>query len=115
MQRRQQLLEQLVRDGPLTSAEASELRDFGWGSDVELVLLSRADLASRLERFTASELSARELHEWADSIESREDIGFEREHERMLKEFIFQLANPEIHEELTATVAEDWVKRLRAR
>lgn len=45
-----------------------------------------------------NEISIKELNEWANVIEMRDDIGFEDEE---VKQLIFELANPEINEELT--------------
>lgn len=77
-------------------------------------MLSRADAASLLARFVAGQLSAKELSEWSNSVEGRDDVGYEPGHESLLIDLIFQLANPEIHHELTTKVAEDWLERLRA-
>jgi hypothetical protein len=39
--------------------------------------------------------------QWAEALEGREDVGFEDGHEEKLKQFIFELANPELCESVT--------------
>lgn len=51
-----------------------------------------------MQRCMDNEISIKELNEWANVIEMRDDIGFEDEE---VKQLIFELANPEINEELT--------------
>lgn len=93
---------------------ARKLALFGWDSDHELVVLTRRDVVAMLERYLRAEVTADDLSAWADSIEGCDDIGFEQSAADVLRELIFELANPEITRGLTTNVANDWKRRLLA-
>ncbi|WP_431065027.1 hypothetical protein [Methylotuvimicrobium sp.] len=83
-------IEQLKRD----------LSHFPWDSEEELVEVKLSDVTSVLQRYIDGLLKKEELIEWANTIECRDDIGFENGFYDVLKETIYVLANPEINEPL---------------
>lgn len=91
----------------------SEVKALPWDAEQDLVRLDSDDVISVLQRYLAGELDRTDLEVWADLIEGREDIGFEPGHEDVLKNIIYELANPTIMNELTSARAEEWVRRLR--
>lgn len=56
--------------------------------------LGRLDIASVLNGFLAGQLDAGAVEEWANLVECREDITFERREEETVADAIFDLANP---------------------
>jgi hypothetical protein len=97
--------------GPLSDLRR-DLARFGWDSDQELATLSRESVASVLDRFLAGELTAAEVEDWADAVESRDDIGFEAGFEPLLDDLVFTLANPLLTEPLSRDRALRWMQRL---
>jgi hypothetical protein len=93
-------------DRPLCEILES-LRRFPWDSDEDLVILKFEDVATILDRFLEGELSRDDVESWANSIESREDIGFDETGEELIKDAIYQLANPELSGPLTAESARE--------
>ena len=77
-------------------------------------MLSRADAAAMLDGFLSGSVLASALSKWADAIEGRDDIGYERGHEEELRELVFRLANPEISGEMIPASARDWLASLQA-
>lgn len=80
---------------------AGELKRFAWDSDEVLAVLTPEHLNHVAVRFLREELTAQELEDWANAIESREDIVFIQSHESILQEAIFQLANPLLSKPIT--------------
>ncbi len=111
---REKLLETLlVLKSPLNEV-LSDLADFGWDCETELVRLRRDHVVRVLERFRNGEISDRDVSEWADALECRDDIGSEKECEEILEDVINELANPELTQPLSSETAERWMCRLRS-
>ncbi len=88
------------------------LGTFPWDSERVLALLYRSDVARVLRRYLQAELSAERCVVWADAIEARDDIGFEPHWVELLKQFIFELANPELGRPLSHDSAQGWLRLL---
>jgi hypothetical protein len=88
------------------------LRTFPWDSERVLVVLDRSGVAGVLRRYLRAELSAEQCVAWADAIEARDDIGFEPDWVELLKQFIFELANPELAGQLSHDAAHGWLRLL---
>lgn len=112
MEKKEILLSLKSLDAPMSEIKSS-LNENVWDSEVELVTLTRQDIANVLSRFLDHKLSATDLEDWADAIEGRDEIGFEEGHEDLLKDIIFELANPEIHEPLTHQLVVEMLERLK--
>jgi hypothetical protein len=89
------------------------LRPFGWDSEQEIALLTRAQMTAILQRYLQSQLSASDVEGWANAIEGREDIGFEPGYGDMLRAALFALANPELTQPLTVQAAQALIENLR--
>jgi hypothetical protein len=92
---------------PVTEA-ANRLRSFPWDSDVEYVVLSDGDVRRVLDAFLDGQLEAHAISAWAEAVEGRDDIGIAEPHEHLLKDFIFDAANPEINGTMTIDKAMRW-------
>lgn len=75
-----------------------ELAQYPWDMDDPLLILQKQDVIAVVHRCINKEISFKDLNDWADVIELRDDIDFEDEE---VKQLIFELANPEINGELT--------------
>jgi hypothetical protein len=89
-----------------------DLKRFGWDSAEPLATLTRADVLRILSGFLAENLSAKDVEEWADALEAREDVAEEPGYDELLKELIFELANPLLTEPITHDRAKRWIDRL---
>jgi hypothetical protein len=89
----------------------ADLRRLPWDSP-ELVVLRAKDVALLLRRYLADEITAAFCSEWAETLECRDDVGFESSHEEELRDLLFLLANPAINEPLTPDRARGWLAQL---
>jgi|WetSurMetagenome_2_1015567.scaffolds.fasta_scaffold628306_1 hypothetical protein len=108
---RASLVRALIRGERPTTDVLSELARFPWDSD-ELAILTRADVVKILCRCVDGIFSANDVEDWANGIEMRDDVGLDPDHEELLKEAVFQLANPDINEPVTLEFAKRWIDRL---
>jgi hypothetical protein len=87
---------------------------FPWDCDHDLVTLTRRDVVNVLNRYLAAQLTAKDVNEWADALEGREDVGLEQGYEDILHRALFELATPEINEAITASFIRRWIAALQA-
>ncbi len=113
MRSRIELLGALIGLTEPVSAVTQELSAYGWDSPNELVALRLRDIAAVLQRFIDGELTIQHVTDWANAIEGREDIGYELGAESIIRDAIYELANPELTHEVSSDVAEGWLNRLR--
>ena len=93
----------------------AELSQYPWDADEPLILLSREHVGSILARYLASELTEADLQQWAESLEMRDDVGFENADSRLLGNIVFVLANPEVNGALTPSVARQLIGEIATR
>jgi hypothetical protein len=111
--RRRILRSLLELDRPL-DAVLGDLAGVAWDSEEELVILQPGHVIDMLNRFKSGRYGTEDVERWANAIEGRDDIGLKDESRALLKEAIFDLANPDLQGALTIEVAERWVERLSA-
>jgi hypothetical protein len=58
-----------------------------------------------INKYKNSNISQEELVEWANLIECRDDIEFEKAYKKQIREIIFNIANPDL-------VDEDYIKNI---
>lgn len=92
---------------PLQALKTS-LSRFKWDSEEELITLEPAHLIAALERFSTEQLSESEIENWANMIESREDIGCAPG----VKEILWELANPKLASKLSPERARTLIHKL---
>ena len=111
MRSRTDVLRELVRlSRPLERVQA-ELGQHPWDSPTPLVILGAEDVIRTLDRFLSHELSMEHVEEWANAVEMRDDIEYDND---LVKEAIFDLANPVLQGVLTAEMAKLWKERLKS-
>lgn len=97
MRTRLEILKDLVHLNKNLLDLQTELSQFSWDLEKPIFLISKDHICNVLQKHI-SDLSYKELEDWANLIECRDDLGFESD---PLKEIIFELANPEINGEIT--------------
>lgn len=107
---RVELVEQLIGlTRPLRDI-GKELSKYPFDSDIELAVLQRSHVVGILQRYLTGTLSEKDVEDWAESVEIRDDIGFEDS--EVVSDAIFFLANCYLNGPLTPPVAQDWIGRL---
>lgn len=110
---RERLLRLLVGGAEPLEEIVANLRQFGWDSDQDLVVLTREHAGAVLDRYLRGEIDSSTVETWANAIEGREDIGYAPSSEDTLAEFVFEIANPDIAGALTPALATDWMRTLK--
>jgi hypothetical protein len=104
---REKALQDLVEFRVMPEKSKSDLVEFTWDSEEELVELKRQHIVAVLQQFITGEVSGGEVEEWANLIECREDIRYDE-----VADVIHTLANPAITQELTQAIAEKIINDL---
>ncbi len=107
------LLVELVTLSRPLEATLEALARQHWDADAELVTLEREHAAAALKRFVAGDFDAETLEDWANAIELCDDIGLP-EDDQLLRDTMFELANPELTAPLSAARAETMLGQLAA-
>ena len=97
------LVEELLRLSRPLDVILRELANFAFDSE-PLVMLERRHLAAILDRFVAGELDEAAVESWADAIEMRDDVGLPDDDD-VVRDVLFELANPLLTEPLLSTRA----------
>ena len=91
-------LQSLIRLDTTLEEATSALASYPWDwTGNPLVVVTRADIAAIIERWSAGELSAEQVEGWATALEGRDDVGYEMPEEDELRDLVFELANPTLH------------------
>jgi hypothetical protein len=104
-----QLLNSLLKlDRPLTEILAP-LNALGWDNPQTFVTLKPQHITQILQSYLNHQITELEIENWANAIESREDIATEEE---LLEQIIFDLANPLLTTPLTPQLAHHYLTQL---
>lgn len=106
MQTRTEILSKLLAYQTPLDELTQLLQQFPWDCDAELVVLTPDHVRHIINRYLSGELNAQQLEDWANAIESREDIGFLPGYEDALGDVIHQLANPLLTQPITSLSAQ---------
>jgi hypothetical protein len=96
--KRKEILEKLIRFKHPRDIESfyQEIKKYPWDIDEPLVQLKVDDILRVIDRAFVGELKLNDIFDWADALEVREDVQFEKNQEREIKLCLFKLANHEI-------------------
>ena len=83
------------------------LKKYPWESEKDLVVLSVDHVKNIYKLFQKEKINDSDIEKWSNMIEGREDIGFENE---LLKDFIYEIANPAINGSISSLL-EEWNKK----
>jgi hypothetical protein len=103
MHRRTEILKELVRFTRPAEPLWRELSSFGWDCDDESIHLvfKKEDLVAVLDRFLVGDISPKELEDWAEGLECRDDITFAEKESEMMRDMLFRISSPAITKALT--------------
>ena len=76
----------------------NELSKYPWDCNETMLVVTKPDLKKILQRYLKGEFNNNDLEDWAETIECRDDLDFEKEE---IKEIIHELANPILNGSLT--------------
>jgi hypothetical protein len=87
------------------------VRASGWGQD-EIACLQLRHIVHALSLYQAGTISGDDLALWADTLEGRDDVAYEPQHEGVIAECLFVLATPEVNGGLASFDVSTWIERL---
>jgi hypothetical protein len=102
MNKRQELLLDLLELKRPIKEIAAALSTYPWDSDSELVLLTPGGISEILRRYVDGNVTAGDVEHWANAIEGRDDIGIKPGATRAI---LHELANPVLTQPLTPSRA----------
>jgi hypothetical protein len=101
------VISELVELGKPLNEVADRVGEFPWDYTGEPVTLTSRHIASIVNRFLSGELSSSDIERWANLIEGRDDVDFEKEHQGWIGMVVHELANPILTEPLTVSRARE--------
>ena len=115
MSERRELLHRIAEFREPVGPLVSELRKLPFDWDGSPLLLLRPEHFEKiLDRFLSGDIAPSQLEEWAESLESRDDVAFEPEYAALLSDLQFRLANPTINGKLSTAVVKEMRSNLVA-
>lgn len=101
MRSRRQILQELVAFSQPLEFIAKEISQLEWDYDGKPFIIKPIHIVNVLNRFLFGDLTAKEVEDWANMIECREDLEYEKYNPEQLDKIIYELANPSIEGQLT--------------
>ena len=86
---RAEALNQIVTFGPERKRAIAVLASYDYDSENELFEISQSVLINVLEKYLLDEITVEELENWANFVECRDDLNYEK-----FEANIYSLANP---------------------
>lgn len=96
--------------GDLSSLE-KELSKYPYYAEKAYLVITRTHLLEALKKSLDGKITLRDLVQWTNIIEFRDDLDFENE---LLQEIVFELSSPEINGEITKKRLQEMIKALSA-
>ena len=87
-----------------------ELDKYPFDSKYPLIIINSKTVCAILKKTISGIISFDDLEEWANIVECRDDVDFENEN---IQEIIFELANPELNEQLSLELLIGYLKSLK--
>jgi hypothetical protein len=91
---------------------AKLLSKFDWDFEGQPVVLEKRHLKMAVLRYLKNEIDGREIENWANLIEGREDIEADKSCEELINSLVFELANPLLTSSFDQTRAKQILKIL---
>jgi len=88
------------------------LKKYSWDYKGNEYIITSNHLINILEKNIKSQITKHDIEKWANAIESREDIGFDKNN-KYLSDIIYKLANPYLEGELTSEFCNNTIKKLK--
>ncbi len=90
------LLNNIIRMRPSYDEDISAVKKMPWDCEHFLVEIEVRDLLHALRLNIDRKIPFSKLSMWANFLEIREDISLEKNNEELIRDVIFELANPEL-------------------
>lgn len=91
---------------------SNNLSELDWDYEEGPFIVSASQILEVLKRYISGEVSDKEIEDWANLIECREDIIFEKEKKDKLEDTIYRLANPTLEGVITPDSCEEIISKL---
>ena len=112
---RQNTLKNLVEFSKPIVELSNDLSKLTWDYEGELFTIFAYQILEVLNRYISGNLSSEEIENWANLIESREDIEFEKTKSTLLENIIYQLANPILEGEITLNQCKEMISKIETK
>jgi hypothetical protein len=112
---RSKILEDLISFSRPIDTILVELNQLPWDYDGSPITLRSIHVTGVLKRFSAGQLTAQEIENWANLIENREDVDYEDINHDELESAIYRLANPILEGELNLEVSSEILEEINRR
>lgn len=112
MKNRAELLTQIARFQIEISSAIKEFQKYSWDCERDLYILTKSDLLRVFKKYLSNSITEKEINEWANFLECREDLGYENESGELLKQIIIDLANPDLSEPISKKLITNYEKKL---
>lgn len=106
---RKTALENLIQFKLPIEQTISDLTEFSWDSEIELVSLDSGKIKNALQLFMQGSISATQVEVWANAIECREDVKVELS---LVNDALHELANPLLSHPLSVERANFWLSQV---
>ena len=110
LNKRLETLKNLATFSKFLDELSSDLSEFNWDYDGEPLVVTSSQIAKVLQRYISGEIDAGEVEQWANMLECREDIEFEKNNEEQLDNIIYCLANPELEGEINIDLCNQFLE-----
>lgn len=81
----------------------NRLLQFPWNFEGQATVITRLDVETVLTSFLQGKISSKDLEEWADLLELREDVAYEADHREWLNFALFNLSDQHLNGAISAT------------
>lgn len=98
MRERKEILIDLICFNENLAKITSELSQYPWDLEKPILIICTSNFLNVLKKCIDEKITFDDLENWASTIECRDDLEFENE---VIEQIIFELASPEINEEIT--------------
>lgn len=112
---RQNTLKSLVEFSKPLAELSHNLSNLTWDYEGEPFIIYSDNIVDILNRYIAGEFNSSAIETWANLIECREDIEFEKEKEDILENIIYRLANPVLEGDITPSLCKEFILKITNR
>ena len=91
---------------------SNDLLSLTWDYEGKPFIIHSDQVLEVLNRYVSGNLSSEEIENWANLIECREDMDFDKEERVTLEKIIYQLANPVLEGEITSDLCHEMISRV---
>lgn len=109
------ILDSLINFSESLDLLSAKLSSFSWDYTERPVILSTEHLINVINRCLLGKLSITDIETWANLIECREDISYEKSNLEEIDRAIFMLANPDLEGELSTEKLKDAIDELKVK